>query len=63
MVSDDSDWTAFSRHLTRKAGTFDGIANSDGVESKATQVAAYYSVVSTATAALMSVSTRYLVEA
>ena len=41
MVSDDSDWTALSRHFMRKTGALDGIANSSGVESKAMQVAAY----------------------
>lgn len=63
MVSGDSDWIAFSRHFRRKTGNFEGIANCNGVESKATQVAAYYSLVSTRLATHRAVPSKYLVEA
>lgn len=47
----------------RKRGTFEGIAKSNGVESKATQVAAYYSSFSIPLAKTKAVSVKYLVEA
>lgn len=46
-----------------KRATFEGIAKSNGVESKATQVAAYYSSVSTPLATNRAASIKYLVEA
>ena len=63
MVSGDSDWTAFSRHFMRNAGAFEGIANSNGLESKTTQVAAYCSSVSISLVTHRAVSTAYLIEA
>ena len=63
MVSDDSDWTACSKHFMRKTGAFEGIANSNGLESKATQVAAYCSSVSIPSATYRAVSIKYLIEA
>lgn len=63
MVSGDSDWTAFSRHFMRKRGTFEGIAESNGVESKETQVAAYYSSINVPLTKKRGALTTYLVEA
>lgn len=63
MVLDDSDWTAFSKHLMRKMGTFEGIAKSNGVESKVTHVVAYCASVSPPLKQIKPVSTKYLIEA
>lgn len=63
MVSGDSDWTAFSRHFNRKTGTSEGVAHSNGVESKATQTAVYCSSVSILLVKYRVISIKYLIEA
>ena len=62
MVSGDRDWTALSKHCTRKIENLEGIANSNGVESNATQVAPYCSSVSTPLVMHREISIQYLIE-